>query len=87
MALMNALYTNLGSTYQNYFCPTLTLLVRTPVNSKYRKRYEPPKTPYQRLLESDHISTEDKEQLRWHPAITWPVRNQTHHRMRTSGHL
>lgn len=64
VSLMNALYANHWSAYQNHFCPTLKLLEKTRINSKYRKRYEPPKTPYQRLLESEHISAEAKEQLR-----------------------
>ena len=64
LSLMNALYANHWSAYQNHFCPTLKLLEKTRINSKYRKRYEPPKTPYHRLLQSEHISTEAKEQLR-----------------------
>lgn len=64
VSLMNDLYANDWSAYQNHFCPTLKLLEKQRINSKYRKRYEPPKTPYQRLLESEHISAEAKQALR-----------------------
>ena len=47
-----------------HFCPTLKLLEKQRINSKYRKHYEAPKTPYQRLLESEHISAPAKDALR-----------------------
>ena len=33
------------------------------INSKYRKKYDSPQTPYQRLLASEHISPEAKQKL------------------------
>jgi len=39
------LYANQGSLYQNHFCPTLKLLEKKRINSKYYKKYEPPQTP------------------------------------------
>ena len=33
------------------------------INSKYYKKYETPKTPYQRLIESPYVSTESKKTL------------------------
>jgi hypothetical protein len=61
--LMNGLYANEWSDYQNHFMPTLKLLAKVKINSKYRRKYEQPKTPYQRVLESPHVPHEIKQQL------------------------
>ena len=61
--LMNDLYRNEWSTFQNFFCPTLKLKEKQRVNSKYIKKYHPPQTPCQRLLASDHICAETKKRL------------------------
>lgn len=61
--LINDLYKT-WSLYQNYFCPTFKLKSKIKINSKYKKTYETPKTPYKRLLESEHINEEIKERLR-----------------------
>ncbi len=62
--LINNLYANQWSRYQNHFCPTFKLLEKKRINSKYYKKYETPKTPYQRLIESPHVSEESKCTLR-----------------------
>jgi hypothetical protein len=62
--LINRLYANEWSLYQNHFCPTLKLLEKKRINSKYHKKYEAPKTPYQRLMESTYISDQKKLQLK-----------------------
>ena len=69
VALMNTLYANDWSAYQNHFCPTFKLLEKQRINSKYRKRYEAPNTPYRRLLESEHISAPAKDALRQAHAV------------------
>lgn len=61
--LINSLYINEWSLYQNYFCPTLKLIEKKRINSKYKKKYESPKTPYQRLMDSDQITEQKKKQL------------------------
>ena len=61
--LINNLYSNQWSMLQNHFCPTLKLLQKKRINSKYYKKYETPKTPYQRLIESPYLSTENKKTL------------------------
>ena len=61
--LMNDLYRNEYSLLQNYFCPTMKLISKERINSKYRKKYDFPQTPYQRLLASDYISPETKQKL------------------------
>jgi hypothetical protein len=62
--LMNDLYSNEWSLYQNHFIPTMKLIEKKKINSKYYKRYSAPKTPYQRILESEYIDKEIKEKLK-----------------------
>ena len=62
--LINRIYANNWSQYQNHFCPTLKLRDKKRINSKYYKKYETPKTPYQRIIESPFISEERKNTLR-----------------------
>lgn len=61
--LMNDLYKNEWSLYQNHFCPTMKLVEKKKINSRYYKRYDTPKTPYQRLMESEHIPQDAKNRL------------------------
>lgn len=61
---MNNLYENEWSLYQNYFCPTMKLKEKVRINSRYQKKYFLPETPYQRLLNSESITKEEKEKLR-----------------------
>jgi len=63
LPLMNDLYANEWSLYQNHFCPNMKLLEKTRINSKYRKKYDLPRTPYDRVLASDQVSDAAKEQL------------------------
>lgn len=60
---MNEVYAE-WSLYQNHFCPVMKLIEKVKINSKYRKRYDKPKTPYQRLLDCSAISDETKEKLK-----------------------
>jgi hypothetical protein len=62
ISLMNDLYQNEWSLYQNHFMPSQKLLKKEKINSKYLKKYDAPKTPYQRLLDSSFIDTEVKMQ-------------------------
>lgn len=62
--LMNDLYANEWHWLLNFFCPTFKLIEKKKVGSKYVKRYEKPRTPYARLLESKEVSRAEKEKLR-----------------------
>lgn len=48
----------------NYFMPSLKLESKRRDGAKIVKKHEKPKTPYQRLLESKHISIEQKKELK-----------------------
>lgn len=64
VSLMNDLYQNECSLLHNYFYPAMKLLDKKRIQSKIKKEYETPKTPYQRLLDCEHVSTEQKEALK-----------------------
>ena len=63
VALMNDLYANEWSLYQNHFIPSMKLLEKKRINSKYIKKYDVPQTPYHRVMASEHVSDEEKERL------------------------
>jgi hypothetical protein len=60
VAMMNDLYKNEWSLLINYFYPSMQLETKIKINSKYRRKYHKPKTPYQRLIESDFIDKRTK---------------------------
>src|ERR1700693_1177855 len=62
--LMNAVYRHEWRLLQNYFLPKAKLIEKQKLGSKYRRRYEKPKTPWQRLLESPSVTGESKAALR-----------------------
>ena len=61
--LINDLYANQWSLYQNHFCPSVKLKSKTRIRSRYRKTYDDPLTPYQRVMNSPDVSEEKKMQL------------------------
>jgi hypothetical protein len=61
--LLNDLYRREWRTFHNFFCPSVKLLDKQRVGSKTIKRYDSPKTPYQRVLESPHIPQETKNAM------------------------
>jgi len=60
--LLNDLYAT-WSLYQNHFLPTFKLIEKVRVNSKYRKTYESPQTPYDRLLVSPAVGEDARRTL------------------------
>jgi len=62
--LINDLYKNTWCPYQNFFIPTIKLIQKHRVGGKIIKKYDKPRTPYERVLECPHISKERKEELR-----------------------
>lgn len=62
--LMNELYTSEWRLYHNFFLPSVKLLQKKIVASKTIKRYDTPKTPFQRVMESADISDEVKLSLK-----------------------
>ena len=64
VVLMNNLYANEWSLYQNHFCPSMKLMEKKRINSKYYKKYDLPRTPFDRVMASEHVSDEAKEHLK-----------------------
>lgn len=62
--LMNDLYRNEWSLYQNHFIPTMKCVQKVKINSKYQRKFDKPQTPYQRVLACADISNERKEELK-----------------------
>lgn len=63
VTLMNDLYRNELSLMHNYFYPAMKIQDKQRVQSKIKKCYDKPQTPYQRLMRSEHVSHEQKEKL------------------------
>jgi len=64
VALMNELYTSEWRLYHNFFLPSVKMISKKMVASKTVKCYDVPKTPYQRILESKHVSPAIKQNLK-----------------------
>lgn len=71
--MMNELYTGALRDYTNFFQPVQKLLNKKRVGSRVVKRYDRAKTPYQRVLESEEVSVEIKEELKKHYMSLNPV--------------
>jgi hypothetical protein len=61
--VMNDLYINEWYWYNNFFRPSFKLKDKTKVGSKYRRKYDTPKTPYERVLESPMVDQKRKDEL------------------------
>jgi hypothetical protein len=70
---LNKLYTS-ARLFVNFFQPSFKLLSKTREGAKVIKKYHPPATPCERLLERKDVSDECKEQLRQTLAALDPVR-------------
>jgi hypothetical protein len=62
--LMNEIYKDYWNPLQNFFLPTFKLKEKVRVGARIVKKYDPPKTPYDRLMSSPHMSIERKEALK-----------------------
>lgn len=60
---LNDLYTKEWRLFHNFFCPSVKLIAKERIGSKTIKRHDPPKTPYQRIIESPHIQESVKLSL------------------------
>ena len=62
--MMNELYRSEWRLYHNFFQPSTKLIEKKVVASKTLKRYDKPKTPYERVLESKHVDPSIKRSLK-----------------------
>lgn len=63
LPLLNNLYTSEWNDYFNFFIPSLKLIRKDRIGSKIIKKYDIPKTPFHRIMESPHIREEVKTKL------------------------
>ena len=61
---MNDIYKNYWNPLQNYFLPTFKLKEKLRVGVKIVKKYDKPKTSYQRVIESGVLTKQEEEKLR-----------------------
>lgn len=62
--MMNDLYRSQWRLYHNFFQPSTKLIEKKVIASKVFKRYDSPKTPYERVLESKHVNSSVKQSLK-----------------------
>jgi hypothetical protein len=63
-AIINSLYRNELRLYKNFFQPVMKLAEKVRIGSKRHRKYEPAKTPFKRLIESDQIDEGTKTELK-----------------------
>jgi hypothetical protein len=64
VAPISALYTEVWGPWQNFFLPCLKLKRKWREGSHWRKRYEPPRTAYQRLCDPGILSRQQRNRLK-----------------------
>jgi hypothetical protein len=62
--VLNELYKNYWGWYKNMFIPCMKLIEKRQVGSKIYRIHDKPMTPYQRVLNSPHVSEEKKQVLK-----------------------
>jgi len=62
--MMNELYRSEWRLYHNFFQPSTKLIEKKVIASKIIKRYDKPKTPYERVMESKDIDPSIKRSLK-----------------------
>lgn len=60
---LNAIYTSEWRLYHNFFLPSVKLVAKHRVGAKIVKVHDQPKTPLQRVLESEHVPQPTKDEL------------------------
>lgn len=64
VALMNQVYSSLWCPLQNHFCPNQKLKEKQRCGAKYKKKYHPPQTPYQRIIDHPGVPKSVKAALK-----------------------
>ncbi|GAB6283126.1 MAG: hypothetical protein STSR0008_18820 [Ignavibacterium sp.] len=63
VTMLNDLYLNQWRLYLNFFIPSFKLVEKRRQGAKIIKKFDPPKTHYQRLLDSPYIKPSKKKLL------------------------
>lgn len=62
--IMNQIYGELWNPLWNYFTPVMKLREKTRIGGKVVKKYDTPKTPLQRVLDSGTLTSQEMDKLR-----------------------
>lgn len=62
--MMNALYRGPLRRYTNFFKPVMKCVEKKRVGARVVRRYDRPRTPYERILESENVFAQTKTELR-----------------------
>ena len=61
--ILSGLYRNELRLYKNFFQPVMKLVLKERVGGKIHRKYDSPKTPYKRVMESKSVSQKTKRDL------------------------
>jgi hypothetical protein len=64
LEILNNLYRNELRLYKNFFQPTIKLISKERIGGKIHRKYDIPKTPYQRVIESKEVPEKKKQELK-----------------------
>jgi hypothetical protein len=70
--IANEMYKNDYRLFKNYFTPCFKLNEKLKVASRYKRLYDSPQTPLERVLQYDSISDGQKQKLKDHLASLDP---------------
>lgn len=62
--ILNDLYRNELRLFKNFFQPVIKLISKERIGGKIHRKYDKPRTPYHRLMESEKITEQTKQQLK-----------------------
>ena len=63
LTIINELYRGDSRLYKNFFQPVMKLASKERIGGSVKRKYDIPKTPYQRLIESGQLSEQAKKQI------------------------
>lgn len=63
LEILNDLYRNELRLYKNLFQPVIKLISKERIGGKVHRKYDDPKTPYQRIMESQGVGEKLKQEL------------------------
>jgi len=64
LGILSALYRNKLRVYKNFFQPVIKLVSKHRTGGRIHRKYDDPKTPYQRVMESKEVEQKVKQKLR-----------------------
>lgn len=70
--LMNEIYEKYWNPLQNFFLPTIKLINKERIGTKIKRTYDETATPFERLVKSEHLTDEQKENLKIQKSLLNP---------------